>query len=916
MDAVIQAHSISADEAIKALKADPDGLGKEEVSERLKIYGHNSLPKPKPTSIAVFFLRQFLSPLIYILLLAAAISLFLGDWQESIFIMIVLLLNSVIGTIQEYSAEKSAEALKNLVRTRTRVIRDGEEFELDSEELVPGDIVLLESGGRVPADIRLITVQDLVIDESLLTGESIPDSKDSELIFDQRTPLGDRENMAFAGTIVVSGRGRGVVVSTGLKTAVGGLAASLAGKPETKPPLILRMEKFNSKIALGVAVAVAVIFAVEIYRGEPIYDIFMQSVALAVAAVPEGLPVAMTVALSIGMSRMAKRNVIVRRLVAVEALGSCNFIASDKTGTLTVNQLTVTRAVIPGRDRWNLIELAKAPETAVGAEVAKEEGGSAGSEARGGPSAAQAGQAGQLSILKPLARASVLANEAFSGFRDGKWEYHGDAVDVALLMMALEAGITQQGEENNYPRIAQIPFESKRQFSATLHQGPDGKIAFVKGSPEKILKMSSRMATSEGEIPLDSQGVNKEGEALATAGFRLLALARGKFPDDQEFSEDRLEDLTFLGLVGMIDPLRPEAKAAVEACKRSGVEVAMVTGDHPATAFAISRELGLADSVDQVVTGIELKDAKARGQEAVDALTRKGRVYARVEPQQKVLITNSLVRNGKLVAVTGDGANDAPALHAAHVGVAMGKGGTDVAKESADLIITDDNFASIVSGIEEGRIVYNNLRKVIFFSISTGVAEIFLFILALIFNMPLPLIAVQLLWLNLVTNGSQDVALAFEPAEGGEMERAPRPANEPIFNRLMVERVVLVALVVGGLTYAVFHWQVVMGKSIEDARNIAMIMMVLFENAVVFASRSELKSAFDSSPLRNPLLVFGTIAAILIQVAAMYLPGLSDVLQIHPVSIYQWVELVGIALLAFAAIELYKFMRRRYPLSG
>ncbi len=452
MDAVIDAHSIPADEVILALKANPDGLGKDEVSERLKIYGPNSLPKPKTTSVAVFFLRQFYSPLIYILLAAAAISLFLGDWQESIFIMIVLLLNSVIGTIQEYSAEKSAEALKDMVRTRTRVIRDGEEFEIDSEELVPGDIVLLESGGRVPADVRLISVQDLVIDESLLTGESIPDSKDSELILDPRTPLGDRENMAFAGTIVVSGRGKGVVVSTGSQTAVGGLAASLAGKPETKPPLILRMEKFNSKIALGVAVAVAVIFAVEIYRGEPIYDIFMQSVALAVAAVPEGLPVAMTVALSIGMSRMAKRNVIVRRLVAVEALGSCNFIASDKTGTLTVNQLTVTRAIIPGRDGWNLIELAKGPITA---EVAEEEGGSAGSDAEGGPSApsaVQAGQAVQLSILKPLARASVLANEAFSGFRDGKWEYHGDAVDVALLMMALEGGITQQEEENNYPK--------------------------------------------------------------------------------------------------------------------------------------------------------------------------------------------------------------------------------------------------------------------------------------------------------------------------------------------------------------------------------------------------------------------------------------------------------------------------------
>ena len=916
METVLVAHSIPSNDVLEALKANPDGLEKDVVGERLKIYGQNSLPKPKSTSIAVYFLRQFLSPLIYILLLAAAVSIALGDWQESIFILVVLLLNSTIGTVQEYSAERSAEALKNLVRTRTRVIRAGEEFEIDAEGLVPGDIVLLESGGKVPADIRLISVQDLVVDESLLTGESIPDFKDPELILDQRAPLGDRENMAFAGTLVVSGRGRGVVVATGPRTEIGGLAASITGKPETKPPLVLRMEKFNSKIALGVAAAVAVIFAVEIYRGEPIYDIFLQSVALAVAAIPEGLPVAMTVALSIGMSRMAKKNVIVRRLVAVEALGSCNFIASDKTGTLTVNQLTVKRVVIPGRDQWNVIANPASGEEKAERIANDEEEWKAREKSEAKSDSASNQSPEQESLLKTLARASALANEGFAGFRDGSWDYHGDAVDVALLMMAHEAGVIQQEEQNSYPRIAQIPFESKRQFSATLHQGPDGMIAFAKGSPEKILKMSSRMATPDGEMPLDTVGADREAQALATAGFRLLALAYGKYPENQEFTEDQLDGLTFLGLVGMIDPLRPEAKAAVKACKSSGVEVAMVTGDHPATALAISRELGLADSADQVVTGMELKDAEAKGEEAVDSLTAKGRVYARVEPQQKVLITNSLMRTGKLVAVTGDGANDAPALHAAHVGVAMGKTGTDVAKESADLIITDDNFASIVSGIEEGRIVYNNLRKVIFFSISTGVAEIVLFILALIFNMPLPLLAVQLLWLNLVTNGIQDVALAFEPAEGGEMNRSPRPANEPIFNRLMVEKVVLVAVVVGGLAYAFFSSALSMGWSLVDARNGTMLLMVLFENSLVFASRSELKSAFSISPLKNPLLLFGTLAAVLIQVVAMQMPGLSDVLQIHSVPLDQWIELIGVALLAFAAVELYKLLRRRFPVRG
>ena len=898
-------HSIPFDEVLRILEADPEGLSANEVAKRLKAYGPNSLPKPKPTSIAVYFLRQFLSPLIYILLLAAIVSFALGEWQDSIFILIVLLINAVIGTVQEYSAERSAEALRNLVRTRSRVIRDGEEFEIDSEELVVGDIALLESGGKVPADIRLVSAQGLEVDESLLTGESQPDAKDPALVFDTNTPLGDRENMAFAGTLVTSGRGRGVVVATGSSTEVGGLAASLAGKAETKPPLILRMEKFNSKIAIGVAVAVIIIFVVELYRGEPLYDIFFQSAALAVAAVPEGLPVAMTVALSIGMSRMAKRNVIVRRLVAVEALGSCNYIASDKTGTLTINQLTVKRIAVPGRGQLEVTGEGASPEgiiTAVNAVNAVNAANAANTPL----------SADEKILLEWLARASVLANEGFAGFRDGRWEYHGDTVDVALLIMAQKAGINQQDEQKSYPRLAQIPYESQRQFSATLNNGPDGGVAFAKGSPEKILLMSSSMATPEGDRPLDAKAVEDQAQALAASGYRLLALASGKFPENEEFTENSLKGMRFLGLVGMIDPLRPEAKGAVDACKSAGVRVSMVTGDHPATALAIAEELGLAEGPDEVVTGTDLKGAEADGEAAVDALTSKGRVFARVEPQQKVLITKSLVRQGKLVAVTGDGANDAPALHAAHVGVAMGKGGTDVARESADLIITDDNFASIVSGIEEGRIVYGNLRKVIFFSISTGVAEIFLFILALIFNMPLPLLAVQLLWLNLVTNGIQDVALAFEPGEGGEMDRPPRPPQEPIFNRLMVERVVMVAVVIGGLAFALYYWLLSLGWSLYDARNSTMLLMVLFENAMVFTSRSEIKSAFSTSPLKNPLLIFGTLAAVLLQAAAMYMPWLSDVLQIHPVPLDQWIELLAIALMAFVVMEAYKLLYRRF----
>ncbi|HWQ18777.1 MAG TPA: HAD-IC family P-type ATPase [Methanotrichaceae archaeon] len=885
-------HAQPFEEVLRAVKSSPEGLSSSAAAERLKEFGPNTLPEPKLPGVAAYFLRQFLSPLIYILLLAAVASILVGEWSDAVFIFTVLMVNASIGTVQEYSAQRSAEALRSLVHTRTRVIRDGTELEADAEELVPGDIVLLESGSKVPADVRLISAQGLRVDESLLTGESMPDSKDPEQVLGSDAPLGDRENMTFAGTLVISGRGRGVVVATGLDTEVGSLAASLSGRAETKPPLIIRMERFNSKIAMGVAAAVAIIFAVELYRGEPIYDIFFQSVALAVAAVPEGLPVAMTVALAIGVSRMAKRNVIVRRLVAVEALGSCNYIASDKTGTLTMNQLTVRRIAIPGQEPWEVTGAGLSPEGSVTASH-----GALTDDER--------------AILVRLARAAVLANEGVMGLRDGVWTGHGDTVDVALLVMALKAGTGQKDELKSLPRIDQIPFESERQFSATLHSSSEGRTVFVKGAPERLLNMCSAMAAPGGDMPLDSGAVEDQARSLASAGFRILALASGPFPDGQEFGEGSLKGLTFLGIVGMIDPLRPEARGAVEACHRAGVEVAMVTGDHPTTALAIARELGLAEGPEQVVAGSDLKAAAESGKEAVDALTSRGRVFARVEPQQKVLITESLVRQGRIVAVTGDGANDAPALHAAHVGVAMGKGGTDVARESADLIITDDNFASIVAGIEEGRVTYGNIRKVIFFSVSTGAAELFIFILALIFNMPLPLLAVQLLWLNLVTNGIQDVALAFEPAEGGEMAQPPRSPKEPIFNRLMVERVVMVAVIIGGLAFALYYWLIMKGWSLDDARNSTMLLMVLFENAMVFASRSEMRPVFRLSPLRNPLLLSGTLAATLVHVAAMYTPWISGVLRIHPVPLDQWTELLVMALAVFAAMELYKVLRPR-----
>ncbi|NPV61748.1 MAG: HAD-IC family P-type ATPase [Methanotrichaceae archaeon] len=893
-----QAHRIAdQQELYRALDSSPHGLSRAEAESRLSKYGKNTLPQPQATSVAQLFIRQFKSPLIYILLAAALVSLLLQETSDAFFITAVLLINALIGTVQEYSAERSAEALRGLVTTYSRVLRDGEAFEINSQELVPGDVVLLEDGSRVPADLRLTFDHSLEIDESLLTGESVSVSKDPEAAVDADAPLGDRKNMAFAGTMVTRGRGQGLVVATGLETELGHLASTLLSRQETKPPLVVKMEKFTSKIAKAVGLTVLAIFAIELYRGLPWQEVFLESVALAVSAIPEGLPVAMTVALAIGMNRMAKKNVIVRRLVAVETLGSCNYIASDKTGTLTLNQLTARLISVFGQQTWEITGEGTIPEgcirTVHGSPTEKEE-----------------------TLIRRIALVCALCNEAFLGLRNGEWVHHGDAVDVALLVMAHKAGVVQPEARAAFPQVDQIPFESERQFSATLNRVDGGLQVLVKGAPEKIVRMCSYMAAPEGDCQLDHGMLDTQAQSLANSGYRLLALASGNIDlkPGESFSEEHLRGLTHLGFVGMIDPLRPEAGPAIEECRKAGIRIGMITGDHPITALAIARELKMAETLDQVVTGPDLRAAEEKGIKALDQITSRARVFARVEPRQKLDIVSSLLRQGYVVAVTGDGANDAPAMHAAHVGVAMGKGGTDVAKESAELVITDDNFASIVAGIDEGRVVYSNVRKVIFLLISTGAAEIALFILALLAGLPLPLLAVQLLWLNLVTNGIQDVALAFEPAEGDEMEKPPRPPNEPVFNRIMLERIGLSAAVIGGVSFGLYNWLLGMGWSLEEARNSVVLLMVLFENVQVFNSRSELRSAFNHDPLRNRLLFFGTLAAQAVHIAAMYTPGLSDVLQIQPVTLEQWVMLLLLALSILVVMEIHKAFRRGHPI--
>lgn len=890
---VRSAHAHSVDNLLETLNSTRLGLSQAEAEVRLAAFGPNVLPTAQQSTLLLLFLQQFKGPLIYVLLAAAMISAFLREWSDAGFICAVLLLNAAIGTFQEYAAERSAQALRGLISSRTRVLRDGDLREIDAAAVVPGDVVLLEPGGKVPADLRLLETHNLHTDESLLTGESLNTEKSAKSPIAIESALGDRMNMAFAGTLVTTGRAYGLVVATALNTELGQIAQLVSERQGVKPPLLLRMARFTQMIAMAVGLSVIGLALIELVRGASPADIFLLAVALAVSAIPEGLPVALTVALSIGMRRMASRNVIVRRLVAIEALGSCTYIATDKTGTLTVNQLTVRRVQLPGQQVWEITGEGLSTE---GTWLLPE----------GIDLVEHAGR------LSRIGQAAVLANEASLWRIDDKWSGSGDAVDLALLIFAHKIGITQAEAREFFPEIETIPYESAARFSASLNQHPDGIFASAKGAVETILPMCTHMATLQGDVPINQGEIWSQAEKIAAAGYRVLALTGGRLPPTGEscFTNRSPKGLTLLGLVGLSDPPRPEVRNAIACCLHAGIQVAMITGDHPATALAVAREVGLAESADQVITGTQLVAAELQDLDTFDTLCRQGRVFARIEPLQKLAIVESLQRQGHYVAVTGDGVNDAPALRVAQVGVAMGLSGTDVARETAALIITDDNFASIVAGIEEGRIAYGNVRKVIFLLISTGAAEIVLFALALLAGAPLPLLAVQLLWLNLVTNGIQDVALAFEPAEGDELRKPPRQPNERIFNRLMIERVLLSALVIGSLAFTAYQWMLFRGFSVDESRNATLLLMVLFENVQAFNSRSETLSVFRHNPLRNKALLFGTVAAQLVHIGAMYTPGLRDILGIQPISSGLWLELLAISMSILVAMEAHKLIAR------
>ncbi|MEW6386331.1 MAG: HAD-IC family P-type ATPase [Thermodesulfobacteriota bacterium] len=955
-------YQLDLDQVFADLSTSEQGLDGSEVRDRLQRFGPNKLAEEEKISKLKILLHQFTSPLIYILLIAGVVTAFLQEYKDTGVIAAVLLLNALIGYIQEYKAEKNVRALKMMVVAKARVLRDGKEIEVNSEEVVPGDIVFLASGSRVPADVRLIKTIELKADESMLTGESVPTEKMSGVIPEDNLTPGDQLNMAFMGTVVVNGRAKGVVVATGSRTVLGHIAKDVQEVVVTKAPLQEKIDRFAHTIGVIVLVASALLFLIGILVGESAKDMFMTAVAAAVAAIPEGLPIVVTIALAIGVARMAQQNAIIRKLPAVETLGSTTVICSDKTGTLTKNEMTV-KWVYDGRRIYEISGSGYEPQ------------GEIFEEGRQIHVAADP----QLTMMF---RIGLLCNESEVYLEEDRFRVDGDPTEGALIVSAMKAGLDPEEERDRYPQLFIIPFESERGYMATLHRNGDRNLVLVKGAPEKLLDICA-------ECRFDAwEDVPKAADHFAREGLRVLGMAYKEIPSQQTeiTMADLQTGLIFAGLQGMIDPPRPEAIDAVAGCKKAGMRVVMITGDHAVTAEAIAKKLGIQaeeevvedlvakpteamtdeelftvtkevanvlaqrsgldgrpplsltgkhvqamedlelfafvkevlaalvrragpeGAVRQVLTGKELETMSDR---ALFHLVQQVSVYARVAPHHKLRITQQLLKHGEIVAMTGDGVNDAPALKAAHIGVAMGKTGTDVAKEAADMIIADDNFASIYRAVELGRTVFDNIRKVVFFLIPTGIAAIISILATVMLGLPLPYLPAQLLWINLVTNGLQDVALAFEPGERGVLARPPRHPKEGIMSRLLIERTIFVALLIsGGIVYQFIH-ALNQGMSLEKARTIAVTTMVFFQFFQAFNSRSELHSLFGMNPLGNPFLFFGTLAAFLAHLAAIYLPGLQWIFRMEPIVALEWLRIGLVSLTVVLAVEIDKWIRRR-----
>ena len=876
-------HNKNIKEIIEELNTNENGLTKDEAEKRKKQNGKNEITKPPEKTVFNIFFQQFKSPIVYILLIAAIFSLIVKSYSDAIFIFLVTIINSIIGTYQEWSSQKNAEKLQNMIKIKVKVLRNGKREEINSEDIVMGDIVFLESGDKVPADIRLMETNNLSIDESILTGESISRNKDENVI-DENVDIADRSNIAYAGTIVTKGRGKGIVIAIGNNTEFGKIADKVLMSEDTKTPLVIKIEKFTKQISIGFLFLAVILSFILFLKGYGIQEIFQNVIALTVSSIPEGLTIAMTIVLSITSTKMAEKNVIVKKLSAVESLGSCTVIATDKTGTLTANEQTAKKIVLSTKTQAYIKGVGYNDIGEIEHDEISES---------------------ESNTLKEIVKLGMLNNEATLKFENEKWIYQGDAIDIAFLALGYKMQIKPQEKI-----VDIIPYESKQKYSAVFFKNIDyvqtnadlqekdtkeniqlkqnkeitknlelneseNVFCTVKGATEKILEFCKYMQANDKVQKVDKEKIIFQAEDLAKQGYRVIAIAKGNVNKEEFQDEEKRKDLIFLGLIAFVDPIREDVIDAVRICNTAGIKVVMITGDHPLTANAIGERIGIKE------------------------------IHARISPMEKLEIVENLKESGEFVAVTGDGVNDSPALKAANIGIAMGSG-TDIAKETGNMIIVDDNFASIVKGVELGRKAYNNIRKVIYLLLSTGFSEVILYVLSILFGLPIPLTPIQLLWLNLISNGIQGDALAFEKDIEDVMKKKVKNTKESIVNKLLISEIAISSITMATIEFLFYLYLINQNIDIGVIRAYLLTLKVLMENVQIFNCRSETISCFKISGLNNKFLIASIIITSLIQFTIIQIPAIANFFGFEVISINSAGYLIFLTLPVILMMEVFK----------